>query len=178
MARDPQASRVPAADVIGSATPISLRAFSRLLDCSDYAVRKAVASGRLTAASVSRDAKGRPIVHDVEKAREEWAANATKLRRGTQTNSLAKVQEAIGQERLEEMRFEKERRRGLWITVEAARKEAFESERIVREAMLNITPRIAAELAAETDPQRLAARLEAEIRAALHAAADTLEQAS
>lgn len=68
------------------------------------------------------------------------------------------------------------REAGELVDVKAVAKEAFERSRIIRDALLNVPSRIAAELAAETDPGRMHMKLDAAIREALNAAADGLER--
>jgi hypothetical protein len=63
------------------------------------------------------------------------------------------------------------------VEVSRASKEAFESARIIREAMLNLPARLAGELAAETDATAVHLRLDAAIREALGAASVQLEVA-
>lgn len=156
-----------------AASTLSLRAFSRLVGCSDYAVRKAVASGRLPRSVL--DEQGRIV--DVDAAKRAWMENAAKPPKDTQTGKLAAAQEALTLERVKRERRENELAAGKLVSLNDAERQRFESMRMVREQMLNVAPRLAPELAAETDPQKVFARLDAEIRAALHAIADALEQA-
>jgi phage terminase Nu1 subunit (DNA packaging protein) len=62
---------------------LSLREFARRLGCDEKAIRKGIASGRLTAAAWGRDAQGKPVITDEDKARGEWARNAAKMRVAT-----------------------------------------------------------------------------------------------
>lgn len=55
---------------------------------------------------------------------------------------------------------------------------AFRTARVVRDAMLLLPDRLAAQIAAETDAERVHALLDAEVRAALHGFADSLEAQS
>lgn len=157
---------------------ISQRAFARSLRVSDYAVRKAIASGRIPAACVGSDDRGRPVIVDVERAHAAWVENAAKTKT-TRPGQLAKAQEALTLERVKREKFGNEQRRGKWVRVDEAQRQRFESHRMVRDRVLNVSSRLASELAAETDPQKVFARLDAELRAALEAAADAmLEKAS
>jgi hypothetical protein len=165
-------------ETMASPEPVSLRACARALGVSDYAVRKAVASGRLPATVVGADKRGKPVITDLSAAITAWEQNAAKPPKTSQTGRLAKAQEALTLERVKEKRFENERTRGEWVRLEDAKREAFESSRVIRERVLNVPSRLAPELAAETDPQKVFARLDAEIRAALHAAADALDEDS
>lgn len=78
--------------------PMSLRAFARVLGVDEKAVRLGVASGRLTAAVVGRDAQGKPVITDEGKARGEWARNAAKARVATPSEAtrLLAVERARG----------------------------------------------------------------------------------
>jgi hypothetical protein len=80
-------------------------------------------------------------------------------------------------ERFRKLRIENDLREGRVVDVRAAKREAFESARIIRESVLNLPARIAAELAAETDPAKVFARLDDALREALGDAADRLEAA-
>lgn len=60
-----------------------------------------------------------------------------------------------------------EQKSGLLVEAEAVKSEAFKLARTVRDSMLNIPDRIAAELAAESDTFRVHARLTEEIRKVL-----------
>jgi phage terminase Nu1 subunit (DNA packaging protein) len=63
--------------------------------------------------------------------------------------------------------LELEEREGKLVEAEAAKREAFRVARLVRDAMLNIPDRVAAELAAETNQFKVHQRLTHEIRRAL-----------
>jgi len=56
--------------------PLTVRAFARLLDVDEKAVRKAITRGRLSR-SIRREG-GRPVIADVDLARQEWVANAAR----------------------------------------------------------------------------------------------------
>ncbi len=84
----------------------------------------------------------------------------------------ARARKLMAQARVAEMQAA--RLEGSTIPIEQAVKENFECARVVRENVLNVTARVAAEFAAQTDAGKIAARLDAELRAALTAAADTL----
>lgn len=165
--------------------PVSLRAFAKVLGVSHPAVRKAIAAGRLSTLVVGKNERGQPVILNVEAARMEWEANASRPTKpagapkaSTAASSLASVQRDIGLERKEKLRFENDLRRGRYVLLEDAKREAFEAERIIREGVLNIATRLAPELAAETDPHRVYALLDKELRAALGRIADDLEAAS
>lgn len=65
-----------------------------------------------------------------------------------------------------------EQKSGLLVEADAVKSEAFKMARSVRDAMLNIPDRLAAEIAAETDQFKVHQRLEEEIRKALEGLGD------
>lgn len=67
------------------------------------------------------------------------------------------------------------REAGETITVKAAKAEAFQGARIIREGMKNIPGKIGAALAAESDPHTVFRLLDVAIDQALHETADRLE---
>jgi hypothetical protein len=160
----------------------SLRAFAKLLGVSHPAVVKAVAAGRLSTLVVGKNGRGQPVITNAEAARMEWEANASRATKpakgGGVSASLANVQRDVAIERKEKLRFENDLRRGRYVLLEDAKREAFEAERIIREGVLNLATRLAPELAAETDPHQVFVLLDRELRAALGRIADDLEQAS
>lgn len=89
-------------------------------------------------------------------------------------STLIDAQRLATIERAKKLRLENDLAERRLMPRDLVEKEAFEAERIVREGLLNITARIAAELAAETDPAKVARKLDAAIRQALHATADAL----
>ena len=75
--------------------------------------------------------------------------------------TLVEAQRLAAVERGRKLRMENDLKDGRLVEVEKASKVAFEAERIIRESLLNIPSRVAAELAAETDAVRLHIRLDA-----------------
>lgn len=161
---------------------MSLSAYGRLRGVSAVAVKRAIDSGRLRA-SVSRDAKGNPKI-DPELADSEWAAN-TDTNRGwhaqerSKQNAEAelKVSGTLNQSRavkeaylarLAKLDFEE--RSGQLVRADDVKDQAFKTARIVRDGMMNIPDRIAAELAACSDQFEVHRRLTEEIRKALDSA--------
>lgn len=61
---------------------LSVRAFAKVLGVSHVAVLKAIERGRLRA-SVRVNPLGRPEIFDVERARQEWTANAGRATKGS-----------------------------------------------------------------------------------------------
>ncbi len=164
----------PAAD----ATPaMGIRAFARSIGVDDKAVRKAIGTGRIPASVVGRDRKGQPVISDPERARVAWAENAAKPKADS-AGPMVEAQRTVAIERARALKLSNDLKAGGLMPLSDVKREAFESARIIREGLLNLPSRLAPELAAETDPQKVFARLDAEIRAALNAIADALEQAS
>lgn len=172
---------VPASIRHGDA--VSQRAFGRLVGVDDKAVRKGIASGRIPASAVGRNARGQPVISDVAAARAGWYANVARPAKGRAGSgdgedgpALVAVQREVAQERARRLKFDNDLRAGTYVPVREAKREAFDSARVIREALLNLPARISAELAAETDPGKVFALLDAEIRTALAGLADELER--
>jgi hypothetical protein len=146
----------------------SLRAFARRLGHDESAVRKAVRSGRL-AKSVGRDARGKPVIVDVALATKEWAENASKVTNGN--GSLAEAQRLVALERQRALEIRNQQALGKLIPAAQAARDAFEAARVIRDNVLAVPARLAAELAAEPDPAKVHRRLEEELRRALEASA-------
>lgn len=159
---------------------MSIAAFGRDRNVDEKAVRKAIASGRIPASCVALSSTGRRhVIADVDGARLAWDANAAKLPNGPtvdgERQSLSEASRLATMERHRKLRIENDLSEGRVVDVRAAKREAFESARIIRETLLNLPVRLAAELAGETDPAKVFARLDDAIREALGAAADLLE---
>jgi hypothetical protein len=156
---------------------LSLRAFARRLGVSHTAVEKAIATGRL-ARSVVRDRHGKPRIADPEVATREWVDNVTKPAPPTNAvggfSSLAEAQRRLAVERARKLRIENLQKQGRLIDRSLASSQSFDCARTVRDAILGVPDRIAAELAAETDTGRVHRRLENELRVALASLAEVL----
>lgn len=152
---------------------ISLRALARRIGVSPEAVSKGRRTGRLSR-SIGTTKKGQPVVMDPDLAVREWHENATKPSPRGSTVALADEQRLLVAARRRKLELETMVAEGRLIDRNVVVKEAFEAERIVREAMLNLPARLAGELAAESDPGRVHLRLDAAIRDALTTAADAL----
>jgi len=163
---------------------VTVAEYARLKGITNDAVRKAIKAGRLKDALVTNE-KGRlRVIPDV--ADREWQENTAHHRK---PGPQAVVGGAINHDPLldddaeipnfnvsrakreayqaELARLEYEEKQGTLVNAEAVKKEAFRVARLVRDAMLNIPDRIAAELAADTDTFSVHKRLTAEIRTAL-----------
>lgn len=161
---------------------MTIAAFARDRNVDEKAVRKAIASQRIPPACVGLSRSGRKqVIVDVAGARAAWDANASRLPNGPavdgERQSLTEASRLATMERHRALRIANDLREGRVVDVAAAKREAFESARIIREILLNLPIRLAAELAAETDPAKVFARLDDEIRQALGDVADHLEAA-
>jgi hypothetical protein len=171
--------RKPAAE----APPVetSIAAFARDRNVDEKAVRKGIASGRISASCVGLSRSGRrQVITDVEGARRAWDENAARAPQAPAVDgrgSLVEASRLATMERHRSLRIKNDLSEGAVVDVKAAKREAFESYRIIRETLLNLPVRLAAELAGETDPAKVFARLDDAIREALGDAADRLEAA-
>jgi hypothetical protein len=154
---------------------ISLRAMAKRLGVSHTSVEKAVAHGRL-AGSVERDRKGRPYVSDPELAVREWADGASRGNGdgGGIQLSLTEAQRSVAIQRAEKLRLENALRTGDLLRRDAVERESFEAARVVRDNVLNVADRIAAQLAGERDARRVHAILTLELRKALEGISEKL----
>lgn len=158
---------------------VNLSEYGRRRGVSAEAVRRAIQSGRLKNA-VSRDAKGNPKI-DPDIADQEWDANTADNRgwnarenakktaeKDTQVSGTLNQSRAIKEAYLARLaKLEYEEKSGKLVPVADVRNEAFKVARIVRDNMLNIPDRLAAELAACEDPIQVHKLLTDEIRKAL-----------
>jgi hypothetical protein len=165
------------------AAGLSIAAFAGELDVDEKAIRKGIASGRLTSRSVARKKSGRGyVITDRAAALEEWTANARQVATSSSSSpaprdTLIEASRIATLERGRRLRNENDLREGRLVEIGIAKREAFESARIIRETLLNLPIRLAAALAGETDPDRVFQVLDAAIREALGVAADRLEAA-
>lgn len=92
-------------------------------------------------------------------------------------STLVEAQRLATNERARKLKLDNDTRQGRLIAVERVAKDAFEAERIRREAVLNLPARIASELAAEwgLDSNKVYVRLDRALRMALNELADKFE---
>jgi transcriptional regulator with XRE-family HTH domain len=145
----------------------SQRALAKRLQVSHTAIAKGVRSGRLT------------LPLEPEKSAREWAAGATKAPPPVATpepagGTLIHAQLQVAEARVDSIRILNAQRSGRLIDATVARREAFESARSIRDAVLAVPDRLSAELAAESDAGRVHSRLREELRAALEMVAEVL----
>lgn len=165
---------------------VTLTAYAKSKGVSTEAVSKAVRVGRLSK-SVVFDAKGKPRVVPAI-ADQEWTANTDSAQQRvpavapprppapepepqgrdepkTATFQQARTLREAYMARLAKLEFDE--KSGLLVRADAVKNEAFRTARTVRDNMLNIPDRIAAELANETNQFKVHQRLTQEIRRAL-----------
>lgn len=163
---------------------VSMSQYAVMRGITQAAVSAAIHSGRLVEA-IQRD--GKRIKLDPDIADREWAAN-TQGGRGAAPQRLASgvgLPDAIESAdfnasrakresyNAELARLEYEEKQATLVDAEAVKKAAFATARQVRDGMLNIPDRLAAELAAMTDQFEIHRRLTAEIKTALMGALAT-----
>jgi len=91
--------------------------------------------------------------------------------------TLVQAQTEAALQRGRQLRMENDLQAGLLVEADTAASEAFEFARTLRENILNIPARLAAELAAESDAGIVHRRLEDALREALESTARTLDAA-
>lgn len=173
----PKGKRKPAEPVEG---PMSIAAFARDRNVDEKAIRKGIASERIPPSCVGLSSTGRrQVITDVAAARAAWDANAARVPNGPAVDagrsSLVEASTLTAMERHRRLKIDNDLREGLALSVPAAKREAFESYRTIRDTLLNVSARYAEELAVITDPAELRRRLDAIIREALGECADRLE---
>lgn len=164
---------------------LSAKAYAKHRGVTLAAVLKAITEERIKA-SVRRKGPGYQI--DPELADKEWSLNTdsgsgypahAKNRQETQdqagddepedgepiTYAQARAQHERFKARLAQL--ELEQREGKLVEADVVKREAFRTARLVRDALLNLPDRIAAELANETNQFKVHQRLVSEIRRAL-----------
>jgi hypothetical protein len=137
---------------------------------------------------VGRNARGRPKIIDLDLAQREWRKNAGKpppATKGTSVGvqlaepspeaSLSEAQRRVAIQRELKLGLENQQKQGVLIDAARERQRDFECARTVRDSILNVPDRVAAELAAETDSARVHRRLEQELRAALATLAEIFD---
>jgi hypothetical protein len=155
---------------------LSQRAYAKHRGVALSAVQKAISTGRISTMSDGRIDSG--------VADGEWAAN-TKARPpavrrqqgeddsdafGAAQYSKARAVREHYQARLAKIEYEE--RVGSLVSKDEVQVAAFNTHRVIRDAMLNIPDRVAAMLAAETDEAKCYEILATEIRKALNEFAD------
>lgn len=171
---------------VKTSRPLTMSAFARLLAVDEKAVRKAITNGRLVRC-VGRNGQGRAVIVNPVLGKQEWRQNSNReasrtpaaTRRGPDRgDTLASAQRTVAVERARSLQLTNEQRSGRLIPAALAIRQAFDAARMLREAILNLPARLAGELAAETDADRVYGRLDAELRLALEATATKIQAAS
>jgi hypothetical protein len=183
-----------------TAPSVSLRAFAATVGVSHPAVVKAIKAGRLSK-SIGRTSEGKPFIRDIDAAKREWKAGASRpngkapsvpapIVAATEASepppgdtldellgrpgTLTEAQLRVTYQREVKLQLENELRKGTLVDATQARRDQYAIAKMVRDSMLNIPIRVSAELAAEADEVKVFARLEQEIRAALIGLAEAL----
>lgn len=172
---------------------VSIREYARRRGVSHTAVQKAIKSQRLSRAVVRN---GNTVGIDPEIADAEWIQGQKEILKDQIPSSeskpkprterpppseevssgppIDKVSSTYAQSRAAReayaarlAKLDFEQKSGKLVDAEAVRNEAFKSARIVRDALMNIPDRIAAELAAETNIFKIHSRLTEELRKSL-----------
>jgi hypothetical protein len=144
---------------------ISIRAYARHRGVSHTAVEKAIAAGRI---STQPDGGIDPAVADVE-----WEHNTLYPQAGGGNSAeftRARTVHEHYRARLAKLAYDE--KAGMLVSKAEVQTAAFNQYRQFRDAMFNIPPRVAAQLAAETDEARVYELLVVEIRKALNDYAD------
>jgi len=153
---------------------VSQRALARRLKVDEKAVRKAIKRGRLSK-SIQRGKNGEVRI-DPAIAAAEWKQNAAKPPAGEPTSPLVEVQRLVGIQRARQLEIANEARLGRLVSADRVKREQFEAIRMIRDAVLNVPTRIAAQLAAQSDAGAVFKLLEDELRLTLEGVADEMEK--
>lgn len=152
---------------------VSQRALARRLKVDEKAVRKAIKRGRLQK-SVRRGKNGQVSI-DPKLAAAEWKDNAAKPTPDEKPSALVEVQRQVGLQRARQLEISNEARLGRLVSAERVKREQFEALRMIRDAVLNVPTRIAAQVAAETDPGKVFKLLVDELRLTLDGVAGEMD---
>lgn len=157
---------------------MTVNAYAKKRGCTHVAVWKAIKTGRLVK-SITKNPKGKIII-DEQMANAEWEVNsdASKVR-GKQDNITGSFVEGVTGKseaspgfkarQLSEvlkakiLELDYNERVGKLVEAEKVRDESYRIGRALRDVMLNIPDRVAAELGGMTDPALIHARLKEEI---------------
>jgi hypothetical protein len=157
-------------------TLLTFRKYAVHRGVSVQAVSKAVAAGRITTVS---DVKGRRRI-DPEVADIQWSRNTDPVQAQraagqrvqappTMDHSPAdpraaqSVRDRVETARAELLELELQEKRGILVKVEDVKRRAFELARAMRDALQALPPRVAAQVAAESDAARCHDILAAEV---------------
>lgn len=166
-----------------------MRALAKRIGVSERAIRKRFQRGCFPR-SMALGRGGHPVVLDADLAVEEWEQVAV-VAGGSQAQSAGSAAELtqpilpipsslVEAQLISTMQLAESRRiangvkQGKLADVDRMAKDAFEDARVIREAVLNVCPRLSAVLAAETDAAKVFSVLDAALREALESASDRL----
>ncbi len=160
---------------------LSVRAYAKQRGVSHPLVLRAIKEGRLSR-SITKSEGGIHII-DSEVADQEWPRGPRESMTGdeiddssrkgssdpdsrtSQTYAQSRAVREAYQAKLAKLEFD--HKSGKLIDAAEVKKSAFDAARMVRNSMMNIPDRLAAELAAETDVFKVTQKLKNEIRKAL-----------
>lgn len=149
---------------------LSLRAYARHRDVSLKAVQRAIETGRITPEPDGKiNAEACDLAWDLNtdpsKVRKEHTPKVKRVRKHSEKFAEAKADREDYQAKLARLSYEK--KAGHLVDGTSVERRAFQNARVVRDALLNIANRIAAELASETDPVKVGNILTIEITRSL-----------
>lgn len=161
------------------AKTVGVREFANILDLSQGAVAKAIHRGTISAKKVDGRWRIDPVKakKEHEQNRDQIAAvkNPSGRKKPAEVVELptykgltladAQRQEKVWNARIAQLKYEEQA--GELTKADDIKKEAFETGRIVRDSIMQISPRMAHELAAETDPHKVEVMLTKEMNKAL-----------
>lgn len=141
---------------------LNLKALARAFGVSQVTVRNWIDRG----VPCQKTGKGYHFnLSEVIQWREKYLQDLQQKKGSNPAFDQARTEREIWRAKTTKLNFEK--LEGTLIPVAEVAKEIFESNRIVRDAFLNVIPRTAAILAAQSDPQKVREILEKEFRQVL-----------
>jgi len=174
----------------GQAAPMSLRAYAKRRGCAMSAVQKAIRTGRIT---TTADGKIDPAQADAEWEQNTVPRAVAAARHRTSPSPPRRLSASVAPDpalagggnylvargvregflaRLAKIQYEE--KLGKLINRDEVQVERFNTNRIIRDGVLNIADRVSAQLAAETDEKKVHEILTTELRNALNGIADGL----
>ena len=158
-------------EIIESGESVNLIEFAKMVGVSPSAISRAIAIGRLND-SVTRY-PNRTLKINVKRGIEEFAAKRQRSARNkgdtpeVVTSDISDLEKKLKHYQAELARLKFEEQEGSLVSSDKVKKTAFKIARSVRDAMINIPDRLAAELSGMTDQFLIHKRISEEIREAL-----------
>lgn len=141
---------------------VSTAVLARLFDLSEARVRELTRAGKIPAAGRGRYALAAAIPAYCRTLRDAAAG-----RGGDGPLDLAQERAALAVRQRERIELDLAARRGELVEAAQVERDAYRVARVTRDRLLNVPDRIAAEVAAETDPARVHRTIANEIATAL-----------